>query len=683
MLNKILKDRNYSTIFITIFVFGLIYIFSFLWVFYNLDKKVQDNYSVLKNQLFWSNVSKDLIIVEIDEETLWELWIFPFDRKIYSKLIKNLDSVWVSIIAFDLIFEDKTNIWSDEDFWKSIKDAKNVVFWISFDDDSIKEPLDILWKNVLTKWYLRPNVDKTTWLIYSITPLSIFSWKIYEHFSISILKAYYSYIYNENFLNNFLVFDNNYYITPEIKVPLSRKYWLEILINYINREKFNNVSFIDVYDDSKFEKLKKEIDFKDKIIIIWTTAKGIKDVFNTPTWIEYWVYVHANIINTILTKSFLVYFDKNIEWILLLLVFIVSIYFNLSRSWYVLLTSNLLLIIVFCVISPILILTFTNLVINFPIELIFWLLFSLAFANIVKFIIENENRLKLNRALSEYVSWNIAEEIMSWTWKYNLNWENKEIAIFFSDIVWFTSISEKLTPEALVWFLRQYLTQMWDIIIGEKWFVNKYVWDSIIALWWVFGRDDKASCNACMTALKQQKFLYSVNKVRKEKWLFEINIRIWITFWSAIIWNIWSPGKKLEFTALWDNVNLASRLEWVNKYYWTNICVSEEVYNQTKNYFEFRYLDKIKVKWKNIWVKIYELVEEKWKLTLKQSDIISKFEHAVSLYLSRNFTDALEIFNSLEENWDCPSTTYKKRCQMFIKKAPSKDWDGIWVMEEK
>jgi adenylate cyclase len=285
--------------------------------------------------------------------------------------------------------------------------------------------------------------------------------------------------------------------------------------------------------------------------------------------------------------------------------------------------------------------------------------------------------------LSEYVSEDVAREILSWEGKVNLDGENKRTAIFFSDIEWFTSISEKFTPEVLVWFLREYLSQMSNIILDEKGFINKYEWDAIMALWWVFWTDENASYHACLSSIKQQRLLKTLNRDWTERGFSEIKVRIWLHVWEAIIWNIWSEGRKMEFTALWDNVNLASRMEWVNKFYGTYICVSEDIYGEVKNSFEFRYLDKIRVKWKEIWVNIYELLEEKWNITDIQKNMFIEFEKGIDLYLKRDFHWALEIFNILEASWDRPSTTYKTRCEMYIQNPPDENWDQIWTMESK
>lgn len=677
------SNKNIITVFISLIIFVIIFSISYIWIFEVFNKRIQNNYYDIKQSFL--KVSHDIILVEIDSNTISKLGRFPFDRKVYATFIDNLREAWPSLVAFDIIFADKTNNNSDDAFAQSLSSSQDTVFWFSTSESALEEPLGIFSKHIDGLWYFAVNVDSKSNTVYSITPKAQFrSWEYYEHFSIAILKAYYNYIYDDKYKSfQSSIKNDRFYVTPNISLPLARKWKNEVLINYAARERFNRFSFVDIYDKQSFQSLLETKDFKDKIIIVWTTAKGIKDVFNTPSGIEYGVYVHANMINTILTKSFLQYFNIRLEWLLIFLLILLSVYFNFSRSWYVLIFSNIAIASIFLIIFPFSVIIFTNLILNYTIELIFALVFSLTFTNIAKYLIENKHKLKLNKALSEYVSEDVAREILSWEGKVNLDGENKRTAIFFSDIEWFTSISEKFTPEVLVWFLREYLSQMSNIILDEKGFINKYEWDAIMALWWVFWTDENASYHACLSSIKQQRLLKTLNRDWTERGFSEIKVRIWLHVWEAIIWNIWSEGRKMEFTALWDNVNLASRMEWVNKFYGTYICVSEDIYGEVKNSFEFRYLDKIRVKWKEIWVNIYELLEEKWNITDIQKNMFIEFEKGIDLYLKRDFHWALEIFNILEASWDRPSTTYKTRCEMYIQNPPDENWDQIWTMESK
>ena len=684
------KHRNLLSIFVSLLIFWIVFLISTTNFLYIFDKKIQDLYFVFND----INVNKNIIIVEIDEDTLswrkdinWKitlewLWRFPFDRKHYAKVIDNLNNAWASIIAMDIIFWEKSDNYSDNLLSESIRKSWNVILWLWPNTSGvIQYPYDKFWKYILHSGYFAPNIDKTTNVVYSIRPFSKFrgSDKIIDHFTIAIIKSFYSKIYNDSDILNskVLSYPNKLVVWDKIELIRSTTYQNEVLINYVDSSKFTKRSFLDIYNNQFDKNL-----FNDKIVLIWATAKGIKDIFNTPIWTEYWVYTHANMINTVLTKNWIKYFNENLEWILIFLLIIVSVYFNISKSSYVLILSNLSLIALF-ILGVLYITILTTTLLNFPVELFLSLLLSLTISNVLKYLIENKNKSRLNKALSEYVSIDVANEILSGEWKINLDWEDKKIAIFFSDIEWFTSISEKFSAEQLVSFLREYLGEMSDVIMDEKWFINKYEWDAIMALWWVFWNDWAETYRVCVAALQQQNILNELNKSWMEKWFSRIKVRIWIHFWNAIIWNIWSEWRKMEFTALWDSVNLASRLEWVNKYYWTYICVSEEIYEKENENFEFRYLDQIRVKWKENSVKIYELISWKWDLTEKQDDILFDFKVAINLYKERKFEEALHVFSKLAGKWDWPSITYKERCEIYIKTPPLKNWDWVWTMKNK
>lgn len=681
ILEKILKNRVYLTILLSISIFIFIWILSVAWnVFYPFNKSTQ---ATIANYFHPSNISKDIVMVEIDEKTVWNIWRFPFDRTVYVPIIERLNDSWAAIIAFDVIFPDKSNPESDIKFSQAIKDAKNIIFGLSFSNSwnkYIEKPLEILNKYLLGKWISSPIVDNVTKVSYWYKPYyrDIKDKVTYEFFPVVIAKK-------------FLWIDE-----PSISRKIGYDLWEGTILPYIQDNKhlvyvnqiwalnYPRISFYDIYNENEFQRVKKQIDLEWKIVIIWATAKALDDTISTTMWEMYGVYYHANALSMILNWNWIKFLPTSLEWVLLLLVLIISIYFNLSRSWNILLISNIFIIAVFWIFFPIFTAVFADMIINHIYELYIALIFGLALSNIFKYMIENKHKNKLNKALWEYVSKDIASEILSWSWKINLDGEQKNIAMFFSDIEWFTTISEKFTPEDLVKFLREYLSSMSNIILDERGFINKYEWDAIMALWWVFGSQKwKDTHDACESALKQQETLKELNIKWEREWFAEIKARIWIHVWNAIIWNIWAEWRKMEFTALWDNVNLASRLEWVNKFYGTYICVSEDVVNQTKDNFSYRYLDKIRVKWKDQPVVIYELLARKGCLTEKRKATILKFTQWIKCYLSQDFEEAVKIFNACMQDWDIPSKTYYERSKEFLDTPPKGIWEWIWNHDEK
>lgn len=682
-LSKWLSLSFLFTFLLYIFIY---YILNPILIGFNLD------FLNFSKNLLSQNINSNIVVVEIDDKSYNNLW-FPIDRWDFVKFLDNISSSSPSVIAFDILFEDK---WKNKDIdlllASKFKQLWNIIIWFDIKKNDIAlMPYDIFLKSVLWVWYFKPIINKYNNKVYSLNPVLELNYqdgkKIFESFSFSILRAYYNYLYNKKNIDIKYDFNGQIYTFIWKKVPIKNN---EFYISYNDSNKFVKESFYNIYS-WKFDKTK----FKDKIVLVWYTAEWVKDDFLLPWFwnIIKWVYIHANAINNILNENYIVYFNKNIEhlisFLFIFFIMVINIYFLKNKSLkFVSLLSIIFFVFIFILYSILLFLSFKiswiYLLPNNPVNFFIVLILSLFLSSIIKYKNEDNNKRILSKALSEYVSSNIADEILYSKWDVKLSWENKKITIFFSDIEGFTSISEKMSPEELVWFLRVYLSEMSNIILDNRWFINKYEWDAIMSLWWVFWSSyNYWVINACESCLLQQSKLEELNYIWEKEWKNKLNVRMWIHTWNAIIWNIWAKWRKMEFTALWDSVNLWSRLEWVNKVYWTNICVSEDVYLLSKDNFIFRYLDKIKVKWKNNHINIYELICRIWEEDDFKKDIILKFDLALRLYFDKSFKEALDIFLNLEKLWDKPSVTYIKRCKKFIQIPPDKDWDWVCIMEYK
>lgn len=634
-----------------------------------------------------NDVHKDIVVVEIDNNSLLNLW-YPLSRDKYVTFLDNLNAWSPAAIWIDILFADKSNSpENDIKLAKKFSELTNIVngFWIL---NSKPQLPYTLFRDKVELWFFKPKVDRNTQKVYSIEPILNFWNKYYEAFSLAVLRKYYNYIYNQDLkeLDTDLS-KNEYNLFSWVinkTIPLDKQ--KELVINFHDPRKFTRLSFYDIYNNN-FDNSQ----LKDKIVLIWFTAQGLDDFSVPGLWTVKWIYIHANAVNNVLQENYILSVEENYEYIISFILILLLVYLNIfhlkhAKFLWITLGSFFLFVIVFFLYLVLFISTYNTtwnyIIPNKPYEFVLMLFLSFFATSVIKYFIEDKNKVRLSKALSEYVSENIAREVLTSSWQVNLNWENKKISIFFSDIAWFTTISEKLTPEELVSFLKVYLWEMSHIILDRKWFINKYEWDAIMALWWVFGEVEHYwvvdACNAC---LAQQTALKVLNKQFEANNQDTLRVRMWLHTWPAIIWNIWAEWRKMEFTALWDSVNLASRLEWVNKFYNTNICVSEDVVEEVKDKFIFRYLDEIKVKWKNNAIKIYELISKAWEESDFQKDIISKFENAINLYQNQDFKEACKIFNELEILWDWPSQVYKKRCEDFI--SWDKEFNWITTMDEK
>jgi len=141
---------------------------------------------------------------------------------------------------------------------------------------------------------------------------------------------------------------------------------------------------------------------------------------------------------------------------------------------------------------------------------------------------------------------------------------------------------------------------------------------------------------------------------------------------------------RFDYTAMGDNVNIASRMEGLNKMYGTNIIITEHTYKIVKDKFETRKLDAVRVKGKKKPILIYELLSRKDTLSKKQRDFVQNFEGGLDLYFKKKWKSAIKSFEEALKFKDDPvSHLFINRCNEFIKNPPSKEWDGIWEMKTK
>lgn len=193
----------------------------------------------------------------------------------------------------------------------------------------------------------------------------------------------------------------------------------------------------------------------------------------------------------------------------------------------------------------------------------------------------------------------IAEVGESWIDRISL-WVSlkKSLIVMFIDIIWFTSIAEKLPQDKTLLLLNIYFDWIVEIIKKYWWNVDKFLWD-----WMMVVFDNNNMNNSINTAIDIQEFFKKVQI--KEIWK-KIEIWIWINFWEVILWTIWNK-KRMEITLIWDVVNTASRIQWLTRFYKEKILFSESVYNLIENNEKFNIsnLWYKTLKWKKNKINIY------------------------------------------------------------------------------
>ncbi|CAM2939076.1 guanylate cyclase [Legionella steigerwaltii] len=255
----------------------------------------------------------------------------------------------------------------------------------------------------------------------------------------------------------------------------------------------------------------------------------------------------------------------------------------------------------------------------------------------------------------------------------------KTMTVLFSDIKGFTTIVEKMDPSELMQQMGEYLEELSQIIIDEKGTIDKYIGDSIMAFWGAPLPDEQPCHHAARAALRCQKKLDELNKIWQQKGKEAFFTRIGIHMGDAIVGNLGS-SERLNYTAIGDTINTASRLENINKNYGTKIIVSDTVYEIIKDQFILRMIDCVVVKGRTQSCCIYELLtDDIQNLEFDLHAYNSAFEQGFLVYKQQLWDEAIEHFKRCLEIYpaDLIAPIFIERCQHFKSNPPKPGWKGI------
>ncbi len=303
-----------------------------------------------------------------------------------------------------------------------------------------------------------------------------------------------------------------------------------------------------------------------------------------------------------------------------------------------------------------------------------------AFNDMTKGLLERD---KSRNLLGKIVSPNVASELLARD-EVKLGGEERYMTALFSDIAGFTSISEKKSPSALVTLLNEYLSGMTDDIYKFDGTVDKYIGDAIVAFWGAPLFDEYHAEHAVQAAVVMQRRLNQLRKSWIKRGEPEIFVRIGINTGLMVVGNMGSKDR-LDYTIMGDTVNLAARLEGVNKYYGTGVMISEYTCAAISDKFLLRELDLVKVQGKEEAIRIFEVVEEIERTSVEQQDQVMLFAEAVMAFRNMEFKKAETLFKKYN-NWtpqhDQACAIYRTRISEFKSKGVPDEWDFAYSLSK-
>ena len=452
-----------------------------------------------------------------------------------------------------------------------------------------------------------------------------------------------------------------------------------MLINYRGPMKtFRYISASDVLN-----RRLKPGELTGKICFIGTSATGLKDIRATPLDPGYpGVEAHCTVVDNVLSKQFLNVPDwaKGLEFFVMIGVGLLTTLLLMwaRAAWLVLPLFGIGVGMWFGAqrmfsdyrqfISPLY--PYLNLGLTFIV------------LTVMKFWREEHAKRFIHGAFAHYLAPSVISQIMENPDVLTLEGQEKEITIQFSDVRSFTSLSEKLTPTQVTNLLHDYLTPMTRIITENQGTLDKFIGDAVMAFWNAPLDIENHERKALEAALAQLDKLDELNEVFIDKFGFTIAVGIGIHSGPVRVGNMGSADL-FDYTLIGDNVNLASRLEGLTKFYGQKLVVSEVIANACKDDYRFRILDSVRVKGKQEPVTIYTAYTPA-QARQRQAEL-ARYETAHDLYLRQQFAEARRIFEELKRLNTEPLLydLYIERCDLLMQSPPGEDWDGVYTHKTK
>jgi len=419
--------------------------------------------------------------------------------------------------------------------------------------------------------------------------------------------------------------------------------------------------------------------------IIGQTGTSTTDIGVNPFEKEYMnVGTHASVVNTILTGRFL---DELPWWYSaiagVIVAFLITFITRNVKPLMSILVGMAGFVLILAGGSAFFVATGSYLAILTPGLIVFLTFLVLA---VVNFLVTAQDRTFIRGAFGHYLSAAVINELLSNPDKLKLGGEKKYMTAMFTDIKGFSTVSESLDPTDLVHLLNLYLTEMSDIVLDLLGTIDKYEGDAIISFFGAPVEMNDHARRACLAAIRIKRTEEELNRKFLADSLTSAPLltRIGINTGDMVVGNM-GTKRKMDYTIMGSNVNLAARLEGVNKQYGTWILTSETARAQAGDDIYTRRLDRVRVVGINEPVRLYEIIEEASQTAAEMKEAVEVFHSGLTWFEKKDWSRASKDFSTVLRMRpdDGPAKKYLQRCNEYKVKPPSDYWDGVFNLSEK
>ena len=296
------------------------------------------------------------------------------------------------------------------------------------------------------------------------------------------------------------------------------------------------------------------------------------------------------------------------------------------------------------------------------------------------------DRQVVRSTFEHYLAPEVISELVDHPDRLGVGGTEESLTAMFSDIARFSRVSEILGTAEVVSLLNEYLTEMSDVILDHRGTIDKYEGDAIMAFFGAPVRTAIHAEQACRAAIQMKKVegLLNDRLVRSGAAPQPLVTRIGVNSGSMIVGNL-GTTRRLNYTVMGPAVNLASRLEGVNKQYGTAICIGEGTRDLLPEGFLLRRMDRVRVKGTDQPVRLYELLGYREESSAPLREALDLFDRGLVDFEARRWQAAAQRFETVQRIYpdDGPAKLFLSRCQAFLKEEPRDTWDGVITLTRK
>jgi adenylate cyclase len=293
------------------------------------------------------------------------------------------------------------------------------------------------------------------------------------------------------------------------------------------------------------------------------------------------------------------------------------------------------------------------------------------------------------REVSKFVPKALVKDILESESQVAVGGSTRRVSILFTDVKDFTPISEDLSPHGLMANMSEYFEALASLIIKANGTVDKFIGDAIFAFWNAPLPVVRHEHVACMATLECRAASQRLNARWVEEGLSPWHTRFGIHVGEAVLGNVGSSDR-IDYTAVGDNVNVAARLEGLNKYYGSSILVSGQIAAVCSDEFLFRHVDRSQPKGVGTPLDIFELLgtmngPDEFHITPAMSKLVRDWDHVYEVYAGRDWLRALDALEAFADEYpeDVLAGIYLDRVVGFMLEPPPEAWDGIIHFSKK